>query len=85
MYYGFLFDVFTFTSLNWLYDLFYADGRMRILPELINYLTFIFPLTFLIMDDRGWVETSKSVRISSNNFTALKWNYCVRYLRLNLI
>jgi len=68
MYYGFEFDLFTFSSLNWLCDLFYADGRKRILPELINYLT-PMSLAFLIMDDGGWVAGSKSVRISTNNFT----------------
>ena len=68
MYYGFEFDLFTFSSLNWLYDLFYLDGIKRILPELINYLT-PMSLAFLIMDDGGWVAGSKSVRISTNNFT----------------
>ena len=35
---------------------------------LINYLT-PMALAFLIMDDGGWVSGSKSVRISTNNFT----------------
>jgi hypothetical protein len=61
MYFGFEFDLFTFSSLNWLCDLFYVDGRKRILPELINYFT--------PMEDGGWVSGSKSVRISTNNFT----------------
>ncbi len=51
-YFGYEFDLFTFSSLNWLYDLFYVDGRKRILPELINYLT-PMSLAFLIMDDGG--------------------------------
>lgn len=67
-YYGYEFDVFTFSSLNWLSDLFYVEGRKRILPELINYLT-PMSVAFLIMDDGGWVAGSKSVRIATNNFT----------------
>lgn len=66
--YGYEFDLFTFSSLNWLYDLFYADGVKRIVPELINYLT-PMSLAFLIMDDGGWVAGSKSVIISTSNFT----------------
>lgn len=67
-YYGYEFDVFTFSSLNWLYDLFYENGRKVIKPELINYLT-PMSIAFFIMDDGGWVSGSKSVRISTNNFT----------------
>lgn len=67
-YYGYEFDVFTFSSFNWLYNLFYRDGKKIILPELINYIT-PMSLAFLIMDDGGWVGGSKSVRISTNNFT----------------
>ncbi len=67
-YMGYEFDLFTFSSLNWLYDLFYKDGVKVISPELINYLTPI-SLAFLIMDDGGWVSGSKSLRIATNNFT----------------
>jgi len=68
IYYGYEFDLFTFSSLNWLYDLFYVNGKKTISPMLINYLT-PMALAFLIMDDGGWVSGSKSVRISTNNFT----------------
>ena len=67
-YYGYEFDVFTFSSLNWLYDLFYLNGIKIISPEIINYLT-PMSIAFLIMDDGGWVSGSKSVRIATNNFT----------------
>lgn len=69
-YYGYEFDVFTFSSLNWLSDLFYVEGRKRILPELINYLTPI-SVAFLIMDDEGWVagSSAKGRWIATNNFT----------------
>lgn len=68
-YIGYEFDLFTFRSLNWLYDLFYKDGVKIISPELVNYLT-PMALAFLIMDDGGWVSGSKSVRIATNNFTS---------------
>lgn len=48
--YGYEFDIYTFSSLNWLYDLFYVNKIKRISPELINYLT-PMSLAFLIMDD----------------------------------
>lgn len=34
-YYGYEFDLFTFSSLNWLYDLFYKDGKKE---YLLNYM-----------------------------------------------
>lgn len=67
-YYGYEFDLFTFSSLNWLYDLFYVNKVKRISPELVNYLTPL-ALAIWIMDDGGWVATSKSLRIATNNYT----------------
>lgn len=67
-YYGYEFDIFTFSSLNWLYDLFYLNGNKIISDEIINYLT-PMSIAFLIMDDGAWVSGSKSVRIATNNFT----------------
>jgi len=66
--YGYEFSLYTFSSLNWLYNLLYVDGIKTIKPELINYLT-PMSLAFLIMDDGCWVGGSKSVRIATNNFT----------------
>lgn len=67
-YYGYEFDIFTFSSLNWLYDLFYLKGNKIISSEIMKYLT-PMSIAFLIMDDGGWVSGSKSVRIATNNFT----------------
>lgn len=67
-YYGYEFDIYSFSSLNWLYDLFYVNGVKTIQPELINYLT-PMSLAFLIMDDGCWLPYSKSVRIATNCFT----------------
>ena len=67
-YYGYEFNIFTFSSLNWLYDLFYLNGIKMISSEIMNYLT-PMSIAFLLMDEGGWVSGSKSVRISTNNFT----------------
>jgi len=68
IYFGYEFDLFTFSSLNWMYDLFYLNGKKIISPEISKFLT-PMALAFLIMDDGGWVSGSKSVRIATNNFT----------------
>jgi hypothetical protein len=68
IYYGYEFDLFTFSSLNWLYDLFYLNGKKRISEEIFQYIT-PMALAFLIQDEGGWVSGSKSVRIATNNFT----------------
>nr|YP_009568450.1 hypothetical protein [Drechslerella brochopaga]QBL02531.1 hypothetical protein [Drechslerella brochopaga] len=67
-YYGYEFGTYTFSSFNWLYDLFYVDKIKIISPELINYLT-PMSLAFLIMDDGTWLPYSKSVKIATNNFS----------------
>jgi hypothetical protein len=48
--------------------LFYLNGKNFISEEIGNYLT-PMALAFLIMVDGGWVSGSKSVRITTNNFT----------------
>ena len=68
-YYGYEFDSYTFSSLNWLYDLFYVNKIKIISSEIVIYLT-PMSLAFLIMDDGCWVSGSKSVRIATNNFTS---------------
>lgn len=68
IHYRYEFDLFTFSSLNWLYDLFYVNGIKTISPEISNYLT-PMSLAYLIMEYGGWVSGSKSVRIATNNFT----------------
>jgi hypothetical protein len=67
-YYGYEFNVFTYSSLNWLYDLFYLNGIKFVSSEIINYLT-PMSIAFLIMDDGGWVSGYKSVRIATNSFS----------------
>jgi len=36
---GYEFDILTFSSLNWIYDLFYLNGIKMISSEIMNYLT----------------------------------------------
>ena len=68
VHYAYEFNLFTFSSLNWLYDLFYVNNVKIISPELIHYLT-PMSLAILIMDDGTWLPYSNSVRIATNNFT----------------
>lgn len=66
-YYGYEFDIFTFSSLNWLYDLFYVNHKKVISPQIHLYLNPL-SIAFLLMDDGCWVSGSKSVRIATNCF-----------------
>lgn len=52
IYFGYEFDTFTFSSLNWLYDLFYMNDIKIILSELLKYLTPV-SLAYLIKDNGG--------------------------------
>lgn len=67
-YYGHEFSTFTFSSLDWLYDLFYINKIKIISPELEHYFT-PMSLAYLIMDDGCWLPSSKSIKISTNCFT----------------
>lgn len=51
-----------------LWFIFCQEGKKIISPKIINYLTPI-ALAFITMENGGWVSGSKSVRISTNNFT----------------
>lgn len=65
---GYEFNLFTFSSLNWLHDLFYVNGIKTITPEISKYLT-PMSLAFLIMENGRLVKQSKSVIISTKDFT----------------
>jgi hypothetical protein len=67
-YYNYEFNLYTYSSLNWLSDLFYLNGIKKISSEIMNYLT-PMSIAFLIMECGRWLSVSKSVRISTNKFT----------------
>jgi hypothetical protein len=71
---GYEFDIFTISSLNWLYNLFYLKGTKLISSEIMNYLT-PMSIAFLLMDYGGWLSGSNSVRISTKNLLYKKLNY----------
>lgn len=80
-YQGYAFNTFSFTSLVWLYDLFYnKEGEKYISPLIENYFTPL-SLAFLIMDDGGYVKGSKSVRIHVNAFTLEEVTFLVGLLK----
>lgn len=64
-YFGYEFNTYTFRSFNWIYEMFYKDGKKRVSLKLENYLTPL-ALAIWIMDDGYW--TGYGVRISTNSF-----------------
>ena len=79
-YNGYAFATYSFSSLNWLYDIFYKDGVKILSSEIEKYFTAL-SLAVLIMDDGGWVKTSKSLRISVNAFTLVEVELLVHLLK----
>lgn len=65
IYTGYEFNTYTFRSLDWVYKLFYKNGKKVINKEIENYITSLW-LAVWIMDDGGWVK--HGVRISTNAF-----------------
>lgn len=74
------FQTFTFRSFDFLHKLFYHKGKKVIKPELENYLS-ARALAFWIMDDGGWVSSSKSVKISVNSFTLQEVQLLIQILK----
>jgi len=65
-YQGYEFNLYTFTSFEWIYKMFYKKGKKRIHPNIGNYLTPL-ALAIWISDDGCW--TGYGVRIATNCFT----------------
>lgn len=79
-YFGYGFNTFTFRSLNWIYNMFYSNGKKTIsinkkIEEYIDPLA----LSIWIMDDGGW--TNYGVRISTNSFTLEEIEFLVKVLK----
>ena len=60
-YYGYEFNTYTFRSFDWIYKMFYKNGKKRIHSNIGNYLTPL-ALAIWISDDGCWVQSG--VRIS---------------------
>ena len=72
-------NTYTFTSLNWLYDLFYKNN-IKILPldhEIWNYFT-EFSLAIWFMDDGS--KTKSGYRLATNCFTINEINFLQKLL-----
>lgn len=61
------FDTYSFSSLVWLYKLFYSNNKKKILPSNIENLLTPLALAIWIMDDGTW--KAYGVRIATNCFT----------------
>jgi len=78
-------NTYTFTSLNWLYDLFYKN-KIKILPlnhEIWNYFT-EFSLAIWFMDDGS--KTNSGYRLATNCFSLTEINFLqnLLFVKFNL-
>jgi LAGLIDADG DNA endonuclease family len=79
-YEGYEFNLFTFTSFEWIYKMFYKKGKKRIHLNLGKFLTPL-ALAVWISDDGCW--TGYGVRIATNCFTLKEVKLLVRLLKKN--
>jgi LAGLIDADG DNA endonuclease family/Cytochrome C oxidase subunit II, transmembrane domain len=79
-YYGYEFNTYTFRSFDWIYKMFYKDGKKRIHSNLVYFLTPL-ALAIWISDDGCWVKNG--VRISCNAFTLKEVEFLIEILYKN--
>lgn len=78
VYYGYEFNTFSFTSLVWIYNLFYINGT-KVVPTALNLFMSPLTLAIWISDDGGWV--GNGVKISTHSFTYLEVEFLVNLLK----
>lgn len=79
-YYGYEFNTYTFRSLDWIYNMFYKNGKKRIHSNLENFLTPL-ALAIWISDDGCWAKSG--IRISCNVFTLKEVKLLIKILSTN--
>jgi len=79
-YYGYEFNTYTFRSFDWIYKIFYKQGKKIISYKIKSYLTPL-ALAIWISDDGGW--TGYGVRIACNAYTLEEVKILVRILNEN--
>lgn len=79
-YYGYEFNTYTFRSFDWIYKMFYKNGKKRIHPNLCEYLTPL-ALAIWISDDGCW--TKSGVRIACNAFSLKEVELLIEILDKN--
>lgn len=79
-YSGYEFNTYTFRSFDWIYKMFYKNGKKIIHSNLGNYLTPL-ALAIWISDDGCWVNSG--VRISCNAFTLIEVKLLIKILNKN--
>jgi hypothetical protein len=79
-YYGYEFNTYTFRSFDWIYKMFYKNGKKRIHFNLGKYITPL-ALAIWISDDGCWVKSG--VRISCNAFTLEEVEFLIKMLNEN--
>ena len=79
-YYGYEFNTFTFRSFDWIYKMFYKNGKKRIHSNLGSFLTPL-ALAVWISDDGCWVKSG--TRISCNSFTLKEVELLIEIINQN--
>lgn len=87
VFFHFRINTYTFTSLNWLYNLFYNNNKVKIIPidnEIWQYFNEL-SLAIWFMDDGS--KTKSSYKLATNCFTLLELQFLQKLLLLkfNLI
>lgn len=71
-----IFNTWTYSSFNWIHELFYKDGKNKGVPSNIaDYLTPL-ALAILIMDDGG--KIGQGLKLSTNSFSFSDCNFLVK-------
>ena len=71
------FRTFTYTSFNWIHDMWYING-IKIIPSNIGYFLTPLALAIWIMDDGG--KVSKGLKLATNSFTYSECLFLVKVL-----
>jgi len=79
-YYGYEFNTYTFRSFDWIYKMFYKNGKKRIHSNLGNFLT---PLALAIWISNEGCRVKSGVWISCNTFTLKEVEFLIEILNKN--
>lgn len=72
------FNTWTYSSFNWIHELFYTDGKNKNVPSnIFDYLTPL-ALAIWIMDDGGKID--QGLKLSTNSFSFSDCNFLVKVL-----
>jgi hypothetical protein len=80
IHYSYQFKTYTFSSFNWIHDMFYDINNKKIIPKNIErYLTSL-TLAIWFMDDGSIASTNNGLKISTQSFTLKEIEYLCNIL-----